>query len=557
MTGNTPVRAYVDPACGKTEKAEGGVVRIRVNQGSDGHTYLAQYSLACSKVGLRPGDLVLVLVKARVASGGHGSLIAKLQLAAAPYTAACGTAGFDLAADWKEYPLVFHINTTIPDGKGSLVMFCGQVAQTVEVAGIRAFRYPPGTDASKFPRIHRSYEGREPDAAWRQAALARIERERKRDLSLRILDAGGKPISNGTVTLTLLRHEFAFGTAVPASFFSSETEDGRRFRQIVDRLFSAVVFENDLKDFEWGARVSAAHKAAHCASLDHAFEWLEQRHIAVRGHYLMQVAIPPNLRNISDENAIRAHFLDTMRERMTFVKDRVREWDVINHPVAWSGAEMLNRRPGLEHLDREVLAEARRLTKLPLLVNEDQLFRPGHQSDGTFEYLRALHDAGLVIDGLGNQAHIDDSYLPSPKHIYEVSDRFARVVPRQVVTEFDVVAVDDEQLAADYTRDLLITCFSHPAYSGFFLWGFWEGSHWKPEAASWNQDWTIRKRGEVLEEWLGRRWRTEVTVRPDADGIVRWRGFPGWYGAAGEGISARQDIRVTQAAPRAELRLPR
>ena len=75
----------------------------------------------------------------------------------------------------------------------------------------------------------------------------------------------------------------------------------------------------------------------------------------------------------------------------------------------------------------------------------------------------------------------------------------------------------------------MIACFSHPAYTGFLLWGFWEGRHWKPEAASWNQDWTIRKRGEVLEEWIGRRWNTTVTLTTGKEGDVRWRGFPGWY----------------------------
>ena len=131
--------------------------------------------------------------------------------------------------------------------------------------------------------------------------------------------------------------------------------------------------------------------------------------------------------------------------------------------------------------------------------------------------------------GLGNQAHFHESYLPSPRHILEVTDRFATLVPRQVVTEYDVVTNADEELAADFTRDLLIACFSHPAYSGFLLWGFWEDCHWKPEAASWNRDWSIRGRGEILEEWLGRRWRTELKAVTDSAGRIAWRGFKGVY----------------------------
>ena len=220
---------------------------------------------------------------------------------------------------------------------------------------------------------------------------------------------------------------------------------------------------------------------------------------------------------------------------MAFVKDRVVEWDVVNHPIAWGGADMLNRRPGLERLDREVFQLARALTRLPFFINEDQVFRPGPQCDDTFTYIQKLKAEGFDVAGLGNQAHFHESYLPSPEQLLGVTDLFAKVVPVQCITEYDVVTTEDEALAADYTRDVLITVFSHPAYSSFLLWGFWEGSHWKPEAASWGKDWSIRARGEVLEEWITRRWHTEVSLKTDASGRVSWRGFPGWYEATALG----------------------
>lgn len=108
-----------------------------------------------------------------------------------------------------------------------------------------------------------------------------------------------------------------------------------------------------------------------------------------------------------------------------------------------------------------------------------------------------------------------------------VTDRFAEIVPIQQITEYDIDSAGDESLAADFTRDALIACFSHPAYKGFLLWGFWEGSHWKKQCTSWNLDWRIRERGKVLEEWIGERWRTQVTATTDAAGRITWRGFSG------------------------------
>lgn len=528
MSASSKLSAYADAKVGKAEKTEGGGFRLSITQPDPGNSYRAQVSMACPHGALATGDKVLAVVTARVSGQESGSIAAKLQLAGPPYTQATSPTSISLSPVWTDYPLLFVVENPIPEGKASINLFCANAAQVVEVSAIRVFRYAPDTDVSNFPRIRRTYAGREPDASWRKAALERIERIRKADCSLVITSTDGKPLANTRVNLTLRRHEFGFGSAVPARLCVADTEDGKRFREIIDRLFSIVVFENDLKDMWWGESTPVHERTARNAELNKAFDWLAERRIAIRGHYLMQVAVPHNLARM-DNPAIRRHFLETTRQRIEFAGDRVREWDAINHPVAWTGADLLSTRPGLEKLDREVLALARSLTTLPMFVNEDQLFRPGPQSDDTWTYIKNLKDDGIRIDGIGNQAHLHESYLPSPEHVLAVTDHFAKLAPEQSITEFDLKTVADEELAADYTRDLLIACFSHPAYTSFLWWGFWEGSHWEPTAASWKKDWTILKRGEVMEEWLGKRWRTEVTLTTDTAGRIQWRGFPGHY----------------------------
>jgi GH35 family endo-1,4-beta-xylanase len=486
---------------------------------------------------VRRGDRILVVIRARAIGVEEGELTVKLQDRNPPYKTPTADSSFPLYAGWRDYPVLFPAASAVATGQAQVVLFCGQRTQRVEVASVRAWQYPESVPLADFPRIRRSYPGREPDAPWRQAALDRIERTRKADLSAVVRDAAGKPVAGAEVTLTLRRHAFGFGSAVPVKWLLDEGEDGRRYREIVDRHFSQIVFENDLKDFDWKPDASPEHRARRNERLDRALAWLAERHIAVRGHYLMQVARPPNLQGVQDAAVLREHFLASTRERLETVGNRVVEWDVINHPVAWGGADMLSKVPGLEQLDREVFKLARSLTKLPMFVNEDQLFRPGRQSDGTFDYVQALVSDGYKVDGLGNQAHIHESFLPSPEHVLRVTDRFAKVAPRQIVTEFDVITTADEELATDYTRDLLIACFSHPAYTGFLWWGFWERAHWKPEAASWNRDWTPRGRSAVFDEWVSGKWRTEVTLRTDAQGVARWRGFPGWYGAQAAGAA--------------------
>lgn len=546
IRSGSSLEASASTQAGKAENLEQGK-RITITQPDAAKAYAAQFTASVAD-GIAKDERVLAIIKARVVgSAAAGETLAKLQLSTAPYTSFGDSVRVDIHREWTEQPVTFVASEAIQAGTAAVVLLCGQKEQSLEVESIRVLKYPASTDVSRFPRAKmtkRSYPGREPDAPWRKAALERIEQHRKADLSMTVTGDDGKPAANTEVKLTLHRHAFGFGSAVVAKRFSSETEDDKRYREIIDRLLSIVVFENDLKDGNWSPDFDEKRKAQRNTELDQAFAWLAERHIPVRGHYLMQVATPFNLHDIKDSAVIRERTLASVKERLEFVKDRVIEWDVINHPIAWNGADMLNKRPGLEQLDRDVFKLARSLTKLPFCVNEDQVFRPGPQCDDTFTYIEALNKAGLTVHGLGNQAHFDESYLPAPEHLLAVTDRFAAVVPHQCITEYDIVTTEDEELAADYTRDVLIAVFSHPAYTSFLLWGFWEGSHWKPAAASWNKDWSIRKRGEVLEEWIGRRWHTEVTLKTNAKGRVAWRGFPGWYEVQAAGhkpVLARPD----------------
>lgn len=462
------LQASASPAC-KVESLPVGK-RITISKADPAKAFSAQFTAPVS-VEIAKKEPVLAIIKARVVGAAEsGEVLAKLQLKDAPYTSFGPTIGVGIHHEWTEQPVVFVTEDTVPADKATVALLCGHKEQSIEVESIRVLKYPATMDVSLFPKaklIRRSYLGREPDAPWRKAALERIEQHRKEDLSIIVKGDDGQPLAETEVKLSLRRHSFGFGSAVVAKRFSGESEDDRRYREIVDKLLSIVVFENDLKDGNWAPDFDEGRKAKRNAEMDQAFAWLNERHIAVRGHYLMQVATPFNLHDVKDNAVIRQRTLDSVKERMAFVKDRVIEWDVINHPIAWGGADMLNKRPGLEKLDREIFTLARTLTKLPFFINEDQVFRPGPQCDDTLIYIEKIMADGFEVAGLGNQAHFHESYLPSPEHLLAVTDRFAKIVPHQSITEYDIVTTKDEGLAADYTRDALIAAIRHTRVSCF------------------------------------------------------------------------------------------
>ena len=133
----------------------------------------------------------------------------------------------------------------------------------------------------------------------------------------------------------------------------------------------------------------------------------------------------------------------------------------------------------------------------------------------------------FTMDGIGLQSHFD-SNLTAPSRVLDLLDQFAAFGKDLQVTEFDI-SMSDEQVQADYTRDFLTLCFSHPAMKGFMMWGFWEGAHWRPLAAMIRRDWSTRPAYDVWNDLIYRQWWTDTSGATSADGIFRTRGFLGAY----------------------------
>ena len=500
-------------------------MQVKVVTAAPDKPWSAQLTTPFTAGSVKYGDKLLVVYMARCVVGGTGRAISKVQVSE-PTTPAVGMTGSaKIGLEWGQVQQAFEAKADAPEGKGELVIFLGEQAQTVEIAMVHVLNYGPDMALAKLPQPKETYAGRELDAPWRRAALNRIENIRKADMAVQLTGADGKLRPNTTVVVELERHQFGFGSCVTRGMLTQEGPDGDRYRDIAQRTFSRVVFENDLKPD------SFPHDEKGRTELEKSLAWLKAHDISIRGHYLMQEAVDGWSRDrLGDPAKLKAELLASVRERIATLGDRVVEWDVINHPIAWQNAEMFGQKgPPLDTLGMDVFRHARSLTKLPLCINEDQIFRPGPQQEKTFALLEKLKRDGVRVDGLGNQAHFHCNFLPSPEDLLRVTDRFTAVVPKQVVTEFDIVANGDDPLAADYLRDCLIACFSHPAYDGFLLWGYWEGSHWLPEAALWRKNWTPKASALVWEDWVGRRWHTREIATSDAAGMVKWRGFKGTY----------------------------
>lgn len=387
----------------------------------------------------------------------------------------------------------------------------------------------PGAAVTLWAQTN-TYVGRDPNAAWRAPAAARIEQLRKGDFTVRVVDANGRPIAGAVVSIAQQRHAFPFGSALVMSRIIQDTPANRIYRQKVLALFNAGTTENDLKwppwIGEWGAGFARPQTLA-------GLRWLRDRGFALRGHVFVWPGWTnlPNaiqaLRGTARQGEIPQLVLDHIAEQAAATRELLNEWDVQNEP--FDNKDLMDVFGPAIQVDWFKAARAA-LPTAALYLNdyntEDQTRNLAHVQLFA-NTVRYLQQNGAPVTGLGVQSHIGGAPSGIPD-VLATFDRYAAFGLTLRVTEFDV-NTSDENLQADYTRDYLTAVFSHPNMVGFQFWGFWEGAHWIPRGAMYRADWTEKPNGAAFRRLVFDEWWTRLSLTTDAEGVVRGRGFGGDY----------------------------
>lgn len=466
------------------------------------------------------------------------------------FTAAAGKS-------WKHWQMPIRLHRKLPEGKHVLSMQFGGLPQTVEIGGLRVINYGPDAQPVKLPMTRSTYPGREADAAWRKAALQRIEKHRKSNLTLRVVDADGRPVSGAKVRVVMKRHAFGFGCVVnPYGAFGEDTPDKERYRRVFLENFNKAPLESGLR-WQNFFRPPPERRREIWARKSRTIDWLGEHGIEVRGHYLMWGPLSPKTQPkhlLDDPNALLKAHGAHMAEKIRLTKGRIDEWDTINHIAGWG--RRYSDLPGGLQVYADTIKLARRLApEAEHWINEGQIVvADGGRMDGYEKIIRYLVTHGAGPDGIGFMGHFRDTYLPHPQEVYERIDRFAEFGTKLQYTELDVECGSDEQLQADYLRDVLVAGFSHPSMEGMVLWGFWEGRHWRPDAALWRRDWSIKPAGEVWRDLVFNQWWTDETLATGDDGRATVRGFHGTYSVTVSGVSEEVTLGPEGAAVEVRLR---
>lgn len=506
---------------------------------------------------LKKGDVVLARFEARALLArqetGEASIGFAVGRAVAPhersvtYSAAPGP-------EWTLFQVPFINTVDYAAGEAVVALAFGDLVQTVEIRGVELLNFEKRARFEQLPQPRFTYRGRESDAPWRAAALKRIEELRTAPLSIRVNDAAGTPVAGARVEARLLQSEFIWGSSVDDQMITKDSEDAARYRALIPELFNTVVIENGLKWPTWNSGT------ARQANVGRALDWIARAGLRHKGHNLVWPGWKFSPRGQKElpglATALPPLITARITEMMAVTKGRSYGWDVVNEP--------LHERDYFDNIPELAMADWFKLAHsldpdAQLFINDYSMLNSA-LSPGTItrfrELIQRLRRSGAPIHGIGVQGHIGRQPR-APELVLSDLDLLAGEGLPVQITEFDV-NTKDEQLQADYTRDFLIACYSHPSLTGFIKWGFWEAKHWKPDAAMFRRDWSEKPNAAVWRELVLGKWNTRLDTTTVADGTVAIRGHLGRYRitVTRDGVTNTRELVLTRTGAECVVAFP-
>ncbi|MBC7845633.1 MAG: endo-1,4-beta-xylanase [Flavobacterium sp.] len=475
-----------------------------------GDVVLARVSFRALYAKQESGEAVVYFYVQREKSSADKSII--IQLGAGP--------------EEKTYDLPFIALEDMPAGEGQISISFGSLQQKVEVSNIELYNFENKITLDKLPTTRFTYNGRENNAAWRNEALKRIEEIRTAPIEIKIVDSNKKPILGAKVEVKMLQSDFIWGTAVNEAILANDLPDNPKYKKVLQEFYNTIVIENGFKGGSWKIDPKRQEETIK------AFEWAEKNGFRQRGHNLVWPAWKFNPKStkelaLKDSVAFEKFIEDEIRDKASFLKDRVIAWDVVN--------ELLHEKDYFPYLPKDIVVKWFQIAKevdpnAGMFINEYGMLNSISSPKNIKEYLQViaeLRSKGAPIDGIGIQGHVGRQPRDPAQVISDLELFRPMGIPVQI-TEFDI-NMKDEELQADYTRDFLIACYSSPVVTGFTMWGFWEPKHWKKDAAMFRNDWSEKPNAAVWRNLVAKQWKTSFTQETDKEGVVKSKGHLGSY----------------------------
>lgn len=365
------------------------------------------------------------------------------------------------------------------------------------------------------------------DAETRESAVvaatdAAIQQNRVGAGTITVLDANGQPLTNATVHVELLNHDFLFG----ASLAGYETFSTTAMNDLYEQKFSGL-FNYATIPFYWNT-IEPVQGSIDFPRLDSMIGWCAGNGILAKGHSLLWGAdgmLPAWISGTPSLTLQQEHVTTLMQRYAPYVS----AWEVVNEPVNEPTYSLSPAHAWARALDPEAA----------LIVNEYGHFynnlRPA------YDLVNAALQAGVPCDVVGIQAHAPVEMAFPMGRVQQVLDFYAGLGLPIHITEFTPGAngsaitgaawrgTMDETEQAAYAEAFYRVCFAHPAVEAVSWWDFSDYGAWVPGGGMLRSDLSAKPVYDALMQLIHSEWNTDVQGQTTAGGAYSFNGYYGQY----------------------------
>ena len=438
--------------------------------------------------------------KAKIANG-NGPIVAIVQGGPPDYRQK-ESASYELTKEWKEYSMTF-----LADQKGY-----GLNNVAFQLGHAKGDIYVDDVEVVPVEGVN--------DMTWYNAADARIDSLRKKDFSI-------KATPNADVKVELVRHDYPFGTAL--ALYDSKDSVEKWYRKTANKYFWYGVPENQFKWPEYEPKKGKLKKREFKEYLDYVKDngWGFRAHTLVWGH--QGYGFDKHFSNQGSCKEIGQKIKARIDRDLKEYKGQIVEYDVWNE--VFHEAFIFDK-CGWGLLDSAHIWAHKADPTAKLFINEYNVISAG-ETDRLYEIVKGMLARKVPVHGIGVQCHFNARPVV-PGLVKERLDKLASLGLPIKVTELDFgtwengMDFSEEEQAKRY--ELFIrSAFSHPAVEGILLWGFWDGRHWIKNGGIIAMDGREKPAAKTIYKLWHETWTTKGTFKADANGDVKFRGFPGKY----------------------------
>ena len=355
---------------------------------------------------------------------------------------------------------------------------------------------------------------------WIEQADRAIDKHRKVDLRVVVVDAAGNPVPNAPVRIEQRAHAFTFGLRLRIEALPEALDAPLSDRAPVWRTFNAVTVDEGVSWIE----LNAGDNDWRTQRVDTAIDWAEARGLAVRwgGVISSDRVMAPDWALSADTQGLAVAMDEHVEHVLRHYGRRVNELDLY-----------------LDTLDDAVVADrlgsgaVRRLFVQARAAQPDAVLGvrfnesfSGQRLHRTLERLREMRASGVRFDRIAVEARFDGMVVQRP--VKQALDWLAEFNVPIVIARLRV-AGPSMDAAAINMETVLRTMFAHPSVQGVYFASIESAGMTDDTAALLNPVGKPTPAGEVFDRLTHDTWWTSERHTADELGNVRSRVFAGRY----------------------------